>query len=95
MASSTGRLEDILQTVKDARRILTEFLTTDLDVALTFLKIASTSNNSDTVQRNLKNARTAYETVRRYLPRAHCTKAELSLPKTSCSYSEAPSATFG
>jgi hypothetical protein len=75
MAASTRRADN-LQTFNHARHLLTDFCITDLDVALTFLAIAKTSSNDETVQRNLKNARIAYETVLRYLPRLPLTKAE-------------------
>jgi hypothetical protein len=50
-----------------------EFINTDLDVALTFTKIAQKSRNQETVTRNRANARRAYDTVLRYLQRVSAT----------------------
>jgi hypothetical protein len=52
------------------RRSGAEFLMADLNLAFTFLKIASTSQVADTACRNQENARTAYDTVLRFLPRS-------------------------
>ena len=42
----------------------------DLDLAFTFLDIASTSQVADTACRNQENARAAYDMVLRFLPRS-------------------------
>ena len=55
---------------KDARRSGAEFIMADLDLAFTFLDIASTSRVADTACRNQENARTAYDMVVRFLPRS-------------------------
>jgi hypothetical protein len=44
-----------------------DFLTTDLDVALTFMEVAHTSSDEETVSRNHRNACKAYETVLEFL----------------------------
>jgi len=40
-----------------------DFLLTDLDLAMTFMDIAKTSQIEETVRRNHNNARKAYDTV--------------------------------
>jgi len=52
------------------RRTGAEFIIADLDLAFTFLDIASTSRVADTACRNQENARTAYDMVIRFLPRS-------------------------
>ena len=52
------------------RRSGAEFMMADLDLAFTFLDIASTSQVADTACRNQENARTAYDMVLRFLPRS-------------------------
>jgi hypothetical protein len=52
------------------RRSGAEFIMADLDLAFTFLDIASTSQVADTACRNQENARTAYDMVVRFLPRS-------------------------
>jgi hypothetical protein len=44
-----------------------EFLKTDLDVGITFVKIARTSADPETVSRNQRNARKAYDAVAHFL----------------------------
>jgi hypothetical protein len=48
---------------KASNRGLIEFLLTDLDVALTFMDVADTSEFRSTADRNHQNARNAYDTV--------------------------------
>jgi len=52
-----------------------EFLLTDLDVALTFMDVAKTTEFRDTAERNHQNARRAYEMVitklKEVTPNAH------------------------
>lgn len=45
-----------------------EFLIVELDTALTFLDVAAVSSIKETVERNHRNALTAYQTVLRHLP---------------------------
>ena len=45
------------------------FLLVDLDTALTFMDVAHSTHLPETATRNHDNARRAYETVRRLLPR--------------------------
>jgi hypothetical protein len=52
------------------RRSGAEFIIADLDLAFTFLEIASTSQVADTACRNQANARTAFDVVVRFLPRS-------------------------
>jgi hypothetical protein len=55
---------------KDVRRSGAEFIMADLDLAFTFLDIATTSRVADTTCRNQENARAAYDAVLRFLPRS-------------------------
>jgi hypothetical protein len=50
-----------------------EFLLADLEAALTFLNVAQTSGNAETVIRNHENARHAHDTVARLLQRVTLT----------------------
>jgi len=52
------------------RRSGAEFIMTDLDLAFTFLDIATTSRVADTAFRNQINARAACDVVMRFLPRS-------------------------
>ena len=45
-----------------------DFLLAECELAMTFLDVADASDTEKTVQRNWQNARTAYETVIRFLP---------------------------
>jgi len=47
----------------------TDFLVTDLDLALTFMDIAETTNIEETAHRNREKARHAYNTVKDFLSR--------------------------
>jgi hypothetical protein len=53
-----------------------EFLLVDLDVALTFLKVADSTMISTTAERNHKNAFTAYEAVLHLLPKLRPTPSQ-------------------
>lgn len=61
---------------REANRVGAELLFTDCDLAMTFLDVAANSQNPETVQRNLENARKAYETVIRLMPKLAFTAAE-------------------
>jgi hypothetical protein len=95
VAASKDGWADIFQTLDDTRRLLAEFLITELALAMTFLEIASTSNNTETVQRNLKNAKTAYETILRFLPQAILTQAEQQSTQDKLAKVEARLQEFG
>jgi hypothetical protein len=60
----------------DAHRACARFLLVDLDLGITFLDIAKTSRNAETVQRNLNNALIAYSSSMRFLPRLTLTALE-------------------
>jgi len=51
----------------DANQNAVDFLITDLDLAMTFMDVAKTSQIEETVHRNYNNARQAYDTVLRLL----------------------------
>ena len=63
--------------LRDSNRIGVQFLFTDLDVALTFLNIASTSGNLEIMQRNWRKAREAHDAVLHLLQRLTPTEEEL------------------
>lgn len=62
--------------VRRFRRTGVSILLSDLDLALTFVKIATTGLNHDTRQRNLEHARKAYDAIGRFLPRVDPTPEE-------------------
>jgi hypothetical protein len=71
-------MDGFSQTTFDAQRAAAVFLLTDLDLAITFLDLAHASHNQETSRRNQNNARTAYDTVLRFLPRLILTEFEQS-----------------
>lgn len=60
-----------------------EFLLTELDVARTFLDVAETTNDRETVRRNCQHARLAYDTVLKFLPRVLLEEADRKTIETS------------
>lgn len=52
------------------------FLLTDIDVALTFMDVAETTDIEDTVTRNHQNARKAYDTVLDFLSKLTLTPTD-------------------
>ena len=46
-----------------------DFLRSEIDTGLTLCRIASETANADKIERNRSNARKAYESVLRFLPR--------------------------
>ena len=58
----------MINEIKRAEQGIIEFLLIDLDIALTLLDVAETSEFRDTAERNHKNAKTAYDTVVAKLP---------------------------
>lgn len=63
--------------LRDSNRIGVQFLLTDLDLALTFLTVASTSRNLEITHRNWRNARKAHDAILHLLPRLTTTDGEL------------------
>jgi len=53
----------MINEIKAADQGIIEFLLIDLDVALTFLDVAETTEFRNTAERNHRNARAAYNTV--------------------------------
>jgi hypothetical protein len=45
----------------------TDFIETELDLALTFCKIAETTSDPETAKRNIENARRAYDSAKKAL----------------------------
>ena len=67
--ATAGSMEDAPQ-AGNWRRVCAEFIMTDLELAFAFLDIARTSGVTETGRRNQENASTAYDAVRRFLPRS-------------------------
>lgn len=59
-----------------SNRLGVELLFTDCDLAMTFLDVAANSQNPAAVQRNVENARKAYEAILRHMPKLILTAAE-------------------
>jgi len=53
-----------------SRRSGAEFIMVDVELAFTFLEVARTSTVPATAKRNQKNARAAYDSILRLLPRS-------------------------
>ncbi len=63
-------------TIRRSNYVRLSFLMTELDVGITFAKIALESGNEDTRTRNRRNARKAYDTALHFLPKIRETQAE-------------------
>jgi hypothetical protein len=64
------------ENVEQSQRVAVQFLIAELNVGMTFLDVAGVTARGDTRTRNEQNARTAYETVVRLLPRVAPTRHE-------------------
>ena len=53
----------MIDQIKASNQGIIEFLLIDLDVALTFMDVAETTEFRSTAERNHRNARSAYDTV--------------------------------
>jgi hypothetical protein len=62
-------LKSTKQVVEQSQRTGVQFLLADLAIGLTFLDVAAETQSEDTRTRNRQNARSAYDTVLRLLPR--------------------------
>jgi hypothetical protein len=69
-------MADVPRIIYDCHRACAQFLLVDLDVGITFLGIAETSRNEETVRRNRNNALTACRSSVQFLPRLTLTPAE-------------------
>lgn len=65
--------------VRRFRRTAVSVLLSDLDLALTFVKIATTGLIHDTRQRNLEHAPKAYHAIGRFLPRVDPTPEKAAI----------------
>jgi hypothetical protein len=65
----TVMVSSTTQVIQQAHRIGMKFLLVDLATALTFLDLSEATGSDETRKRNRQNARTAYGTVLRLLPR--------------------------
>ena len=72
-------MPDILNTIASSRRIQIEYLLIDIEVAFTFLDCARTTVNAETRERNLRNARTAYDSVEVFAGRPILRESDLNL----------------
>jgi hypothetical protein len=61
---------------------LITFINVDLDAALTFTRIALTSDNTEIVARTRHNARKAYDTIIGYMPRIASNREQLKQIKS-------------
>jgi hypothetical protein len=60
-------MSSLLENIDALKRTGAEFLITDLDTAMVFMDVADTSGDKETVARNQRNARKAYNTVLGFL----------------------------
>ena len=77
MKGTIGMIKTNRRIVQESHRVAVQFLVAELNVALTFLDVARTTEFEETRIRNEQNARTAYFTVIRLLPRVDPTDEEL------------------
>lgn len=56
-------MKSLSDSIADSRRLTFDLLLADIDLGLTFLNIAKSSGVKETVLRNQRNARKAYEAV--------------------------------
>src|SRR5262245_25817084 len=61
--SSSSEVNTMINELKASIQCIIEFLLTDLDIALTFMDVAETTEFRGTAERNHQNARNAYDTV--------------------------------
>ena len=59
-----------------SNRVGVELLFTDCDLAMTFLSMVATTRGPDVSQRNLQNARKAYEAILHHTPKLVLSAAE-------------------
>lgn len=70
-------MHDLAQTLRDCNATSVEFLNIEADTGLTFAEIArQSSGDAEKSARNRTYARTAYETILRYIGRVVMTEAE-------------------
>lgn len=82
-------MDDLRRENADLAKSGVEFVIIELDTALTFLDVADTSANEETVKRNHDNARKAYETVQRLLNHLRPDAAENALIRAKIAVLEA------
>ncbi len=56
-------MNDFAENEREARRIIAGILLADIDLAFTFLDVATASHNEETVKRNINNAREIYNST--------------------------------
>lgn len=64
---SNEEMSSLLENINALNHTGAKFLITDVDTALTFMDVAETSRDEETVARNRQNARDAYGTVLGFL----------------------------
>ena len=66
----------MIKELKSVDQGIIDFLLVDLDIALTFMDVARTTEFRDTAERNHGNAKAAYNTVLAKLPEVRPTRAQ-------------------
>lgn len=69
-------MQPLADLIEQSNQAGLEFLRTELDLALTFLSVASTTHKPENALRNRENARLAYASILRYQGRLHFQGAE-------------------
>jgi hypothetical protein len=69
-------MQDFAQTMRDSNAVSVEFLSIEAETGLLFAEIASQADSAEKKARNCSNARTAYDTVLRFIERVSLTEAE-------------------
>lgn len=70
-------MERLADLIEESNRAGKSFLRTELDMALTFLKVANTTRDNTTAARNRDNAREAYRCVLHYQGRLRFAEDEI------------------
>ena len=64
--------EDVISSARktsaESQHVGAEFLVAEVNIALTFIKLAEETSDRDVRIRNYENARAAYHTIKRFLP---------------------------
>ena len=69
-------MSNFYQSSRDLNQTRTDFLTTELSLGLTFANIALGSDDEVKTKRNRKNARTAYDSILRFIGGVKLTPAD-------------------
>lgn len=66
------------QVMAESNRVGVQFLVAEIEIALTFLEVADVTRQEDVRNRNRENARVAYDTVLKLLPKVSPSECERS-----------------